>query len=156
MTSLSASIVLYKSEPDELGRLFETLRDSGLSEWIVVDNSAEEEAELASQLEHLVASFGGRYLPAPRNLGFGAGHNLALATLLEPSEFHVMLNPDILFEPDVLKVLCRELASRPDVGLIMPKVLYSDGAFQPVCKLLPTPADFALRPIRSSEGKETF
>ena len=132
MLPLSASVVLYKSDPADLAKLFEALRNSDLSEWIVVDNGAVEDAKLATQLQSAVISFGGRYIAAPKNVGFGAGHNLALVAQREPSEFHVMLNPDVLFDPTVLGLLVKELSDRPDVGLIMPKVMYSDGGFQPV------------------------
>ena len=156
MLPLSASIVLFKSDPADLTQLFEALRDSDLQEWIVVDNGAAEYTKLATKLQACVSSFGGRYIAAPKNLGFGAGHNLALTAQARPAEFHVMLNPDILFEPAVFEILVNQLATRPAVGLIMPKVLYADGTFQPVCKLLPTPADFALRRFAPAVVRRLF
>jgi GT2 family glycosyltransferase len=56
-----------------------------------------------------------------------------------------MVNPDILFDNTVLPGLVRVLDARPQVGWVMPKVLYPDGSQQYLCKLLPTPLDFAVR-----------
>ena len=37
------------------------------------------------------------------------------------------------------------MEEHPEAGLAMPKVLYPNGAFQPLCKLLPTPLNLATR-----------
>lgn len=146
MLPLSASLVVYRTEASDLSALFAALSESALSEWTVVDNGAPEDAAAGERLREAVEAHGGSYVAARANLGFGAGHNLALASQLQPkAEFHLMVNPDITFEPTVLRRLIAEMEARTDVGLIMPKVLYEDGAYQPVCKLLPTPWDFALR-----------
>ncbi len=146
MLPLSVSLVLYKTDPAELAELFATLASSDLMEWIAVDNGANEDKNLSARLHDAVNEAGGRYLASDCNLGFGAGHNLALASQNGSfPEFHLMLNPDILLQREVLSQLLQKMQICPDVGLLMPKVVYADGTFQPVCKLLPTPADFALR-----------
>jgi GT2 family glycosyltransferase len=59
--------------------------------------------------------------------------------------YHLILNPDIMFDADSLDRLANVMDERPDVGLVMPKVLYPDGSNQYLCKLLPAPVDLLLR-----------
>ena len=144
---ISVSLVSYKDGIAELANLFASLRGNDqVSAWVVVDNAAAEDPCAAEELRLHVQRFGGRYIAASSNLGFGAAHNLALRSLEEvASEFHLMVNPDILFGDKVLQGLVRVLDARPQVGWVMPKVLYPDGSQQYLCKLLPTPLDFAVR-----------
>ena len=147
MPSLTASLVVYRTPPAELTELFASLQTSSLvSMWIVVDNAAAEAPEGSSALRNAVEATGGRYLAAPANIGFGAGHNLALRALADqPADYHLMVNPDVTFGPEVLPALAAVLDERPRVAWVMPRILYPDGRLQGLCKLLPTPADFALR-----------
>ncbi len=147
MPLLTASLVCYKTPVAELESLFRLLRDSLDSRitWVMVDNAAEEDAAAAGPLQAAVERHGGRYLPSA-NVGFGAAHNLALRALdATDAAYHLMVNPDILFEADVLAELLRVMDERPEVVRVMPRVRFPDGREQHLCKLLPTPADFALR-----------
>ncbi len=149
MLPVTASLVVYRSAPEELLPLLQSLGASELVRWVVVDNGVAEQAAEAgqtSELEAMVQRLGGMYVAAPRNLGFGAGHNLALQSLAEHSaEFHLLVNPDIELEYAVLPALVEAMRARPAAAMLMPRVVYPDGTFQPLCKLLPTPLDFALR-----------
>ena len=108
-------------------------------------------------LREMVESHGGRYLAVPENPGFGAGHNLALRALAADStDFHVMLNPDILMEDHVFSRLAKVMEERPAVGLIMPRVVYPDGSTQFLCRLSPAPLDFALRRFAPPWAKKLF
>jgi hypothetical protein len=145
MPLLTASLVVFRTPSDELLPLFAALAGEPDLAWVVVDNAAGEDASAAASLRTLVEQHGGRYVPS-ENHGFGAGHNLALRTLANtPSTFHLLVNPDITFAPGVLAELVRALQTHPEAGWVMPKVLYPDGRSQPLCKLLPTPLDFAIR-----------
>jgi hypothetical protein len=153
MPRISVSLVSYKDSIDELEDLFMSLHGNELvSVWVVVDNAAHEYPSLGEKLRMRVEQFGGRYIATPGNIGFGAAHNLALRSIKDvSSEFHLMVNPDILFDHTVLPALVRVLDARPQVGWVMPKVLYPDGSQQYLCKLLPTPLDFVVRrflPVR--------
>jgi GT2 family glycosyltransferase len=147
MSRTTASLVIYNSSITELQPLLESLhQDDAISAWIVVDNGAPDDSARAEDIRVLVEHLGGRYIATGRNLGFGAGHNTALKALAgTPSDFHLMLNPDISYSREVLPALARVMDAHPNVGLIMPKVVYPDGANQYLCKLLPTPLDIALR-----------
>ncbi len=71
------------------------------------------------------------------NLGFGAGHNKVLPLI--DSDYHVMVNPDILLKEDAVSGLAAYLDAHPEAGLIMPDILNEDGTRQELPKLHPTP-----------------
>ncbi len=141
---LTGSLVLYHNQAD----IFEAaircfLNGSTTGMLFVVDNS---EKPLQSPLfEHPRV----RYHFAARNLGFGAGHNLALSLIeqfiVDPAQGHLFLNPDVAFGPAVLPTLLAEIAVDSSIGAVMPQVVFADGQLQRLCKLLPTPVDLLLR-----------
>lgn len=136
---LSASLVLYNNDPEEFGVAIKSYLDGSDGRLIVIDNSP-------IPLSH--ATFADprvEYLFAGANLGFGRGHNLALAHLEGRSDAHLLLNPDVEFGPEVMPILIAYLSAHPDVGAVMPSVRYRDGSLQRLCKLLPTPMDLLLR-----------
>ena len=138
---VTASIVLYNQSAEDMGPLFrELVKQTALSEWAVVNNGGSEEACAIAK------SLGGQCLHPGRNLGFGAGHNLALRELASDSApYHLILNPDIRFQGEVLAELAAVMDAKPQVGLAMPRVVYPDGSIQRLCKLLPSPVDLVLR-----------
>ena len=144
---LSASVVVYRTPAAELTELLTSLSTSpAITRWCVVDNAAADYPADSQELRQLVETLGGLYVAALANLGFGAGHNLAIHSLgNNAAEFHVMLNPDILFAADALPRLLEAMQAHTQTVLLLPRVTYPDGAPQPLCKLLPTPFDFALR-----------
>ena len=73
-----------------------------------------------------------------KNLGYGAAHNVALKEILNKSEYHLIINPDVCFEPAIINKLYNYALIHPEVGHILPKVLYPDGNIQYACKLIPT------------------
>lgn len=77
-----------------------------------------------------------------RNLGYGTAHNIVMRDDNLAGTYHLVLNPDVTFEPGVLEKLYDFMEKNPDVGNIIPKVLYPDGRLQYLCKLLPTPMDW--------------
>ena len=76
------------------------------------------------------------------NLGFGKANNIAMRESIEEGvEYHLLVNPDVYFEPGTIKTLVEFMDANPDVGLVMPKIIYPDGSTQHLCKLIPTPFD---------------
>jgi len=145
MPAVTASLVVYRTPVDQLVPLLSTLSGRPGLTWAVVDNAAMENPELAAALRQAIVDKGGRYLPST-NIGFGAAHNLALHSLGDVrSDFHLIVNPDIHFGPEVLTELLRSFEEHPEAVWVMPKVLYPDGRTQPLCKLLPAPLDLACR-----------
>ena len=136
----NASIVLYKQHPAEVAGLVGSLLAApGVSHVYLVDNSPEQDGRWDK--------LGAEYLyNKGRNLGYGRAHNIALRRSLEQGvPYHLVVNPDVELSPDVIPALERFMNAHPDVGHVMPRVVYPDGELQYLCKLLPTPADLLVR-----------
>lgn len=148
---LSASIVAYKSDPGEVRSAAESFLSTPLSHKLtVIDNSPDD--GLSAHLAGLPLE----YRFSGQNLGYGGGHNQALRSSIGFSRYHVVINPDIRFQPGVLDELHRFMEEHPEVGLVMPRILYPDGTDQNLCKLLPSPADLILRRFFGLAGRELF
>ena len=140
MTAITASVVLYKTSVEQLVRLYGCLsRSSRRPHLFIIDNSPK-----ATPLPFEIPSWI-TYFHAEANLGYGGGHNVALRRILDTSELHFVLNPDIFFGPAELEGMIDFMDQHPEVGQLMPKVVYPDGSLQYLCKLLPTPSDLFLR-----------
>jgi len=136
---LNASIVLYNHTISEIAPLIETLKKAGVvSEIFLLDNSLKPTPEF--ELLQLT------YIFNNKNLGYGAAHNIAIRHTFEQNiPFHLVINPDIAFDPDILDEIVRYMNNNPDIGHLMPKVYYPNGGIQYLCKLLPTPFDLIFR-----------
>lgn len=141
MANLTVSVIVFETELLEIEALLIRLStERSILRWVVIDNGSSNEIRDAVQM------MGGIYVRPGKNLGFGKGHNLALKQLADvDAPYHLILNPDIGFALDALGRLADVMDSHPDVGLVMPKVIYPDGSNQFLCKLLPAPIDLALR-----------
>lgn len=79
------------------------------------------------------------YIPHENN-GYGGGHNVALKEAQKVgSTYHLVVNPDVWFGPEVIPALIEYMDNHEEVGQMMPKVLYPNGQIQRLAKLLPTP-----------------
>lgn len=137
MNNLTASIVVHATPPEQLRKALACLLRSDISRIYVIDNSADD-----SLRQHL--PYDGRIdYRHVENRGFGAGHNIALREALDanPEGYHLVMNADVCWEGDVLAPLIGYMQANPDVGMVMPKVFYPDGALQYTCRMLPTPYD---------------
>lgn len=77
-----------------------------------------------------------KLLRNPDNKGFGAGHNKVLPLL--GSDYHFIVNPDIILKSDVIGDMCRFMEDNPDIVMAVPKFVYEDGREQFTPKLTPT------------------
>ncbi len=138
MTRISASIVLYNTEKTLIDTVITSCVDS-LAEidLYLVDNSPGDE------LSYLVNDKRVNYLKSQENHGFGAGHNLAINEfkLLEKYKYHIVINPDIKFDKGVIANIQSYMDNNNDVGVLMPKILNTNGTLQFARRLLPTPFD---------------
>lgn len=141
---LTASLVIYNCPESSFLSAATSFLNSG-GHLVISDNSDE---RLESQL---LGHPRVEYLFNGRNLGFGAAHNRAIDLIRNKSDFHLVLNPDVCFEPVAMEHLLSVIGGDPNIGAIMPRINYPDGALQRLTKLLPTPLDLILRrfiPIR--------
>ena len=143
---LSASLVLFHNDPILYGAAIQSFLDGCDGVLYIIDNS--EEPLVHGLFLHPRV----RYVHAGKNLGFGKAHNLALALVAGTSDFHLLLNPDISFECNVLPAMVRHLEVAPDIGALMPRIEYPDGSLQRLCKLLPSPVDLIFRRFIPSDS----
>jgi GT2 family glycosyltransferase len=134
MKDLSASIVVYKNAVEILEKTIQSFLRSTLdSKLYIVDNSPTDRLKALVNDPRIVYRFNNK------NVGFGAAHNTVLREILNETNYHIILNPDVYFEEGVIQKLYAFMDQHSEIGQVMPKVLYPDGRLQPLCKLLPTP-----------------
>ena len=141
---LSASIVLYNTKIDELKRVIDSyFAYTGEKQLFLVDNSP------TDSLKEIVKIYPNNdiyYIFNNENMGYGKAHNIAIKKSIEQNlPYHIILNPDIIIEKNTLEKLTNYMEQHPEVGNIMPKIIYPDGELQYLCKLLPSPIDLIFR-----------
>lgn len=78
------------------------------------------------------------YIFNNKNIGYGAAHNIALRKSIEQStDYHLVVNPDITFESEILDKIATFMNKNTEIGHLMPKVFYPNVQIQYLCKLLP-------------------
>lgn len=144
---ITASVVLYNTDSEQFNMLLECVKKSEVvSKFFVIDNSPIKRREISQLWDKI------EYIEH-ENTGYGSSHNIAIKKAIEfNAEYHIVLNPDIRFDCNVLSELQNYMDSNSDVNYILPKVLYPDGELQYLCKLLPTPSDLFFRRFIPSFG----
>ncbi len=131
---VSVIVVNYRSREKTRGCLL-SLRKADFSgilhEIIVVDNSEENDFDEAFRKEFPEATF----LWSGKNLGMGSGNNCGARDA--KGSFFLILNPDTVIRPDVVRVLFNFMKDREDVGIAGPKLLNPDGTLQYSCLRFP-------------------
>lgn len=152
---ITASIVTYNNNVLDLEAVLRSLLISPVQKVWIIDHSdvfTRLEGELNEYMrndeefrKHVACGFVLKYIKH-RNNGYGGGHNVAIReAIAEGSEYHLVLNPDVWFGPEVVPAIWKKMESDRDIALIMPKVLYLNGEIQYVAKLLPSPMDLIAR-----------
>ena len=145
MYSITGSMLLYNNRAETLQRTIRCFLNTELSiKLYIVDNSGDDKKHIIPKDERIEYIFNGK------NVGFGAGHNIAIKKSLNKSNYHLILNPDIFFKNGVLEKLHAFMEANNEVGLVMPRICYFDGSNQYLCKLLPMPLDLILRRLNLS------
>lgn len=138
---IAASIVTYHTATDELAHCLDCLTASALVSRIdVIDNGQE------ARIEQFIANHypAINYIAAD-NRGFGAGHNISMRRSLESgTSFHLVVNSDISFIPDIPDRLVDKMDADKSIALISPATTFPDGSPQSNCHPLPSPLDLLL------------
>ena len=141
-TDITASIVVHDTPPKQLEKAISCIMRYGIRKIYIIDNSDTDNLRQSLTDNTLIT------YRRVENRGFGAGHNIAIREAIKdyPDGLHLVMNADVCWEGDVLTPLAEYMSANPDVGMVMPKVFYPDGALQYTCRMLPTPLDlFAKR-----------
>lgn len=152
---ITASIVTYNDHLLDIESILRSIITSPIRKVWIIDHSDEvfalrEELQQYMQRdkdirEHIQRGFQIEYLHED-NTGYGRGNNRAIRLAMEEgSLYHLVVNPDVWFSSDVIPTIWKYMEEHPEVGQIMPKVLFLDGNIQPLAKLLPTPMDMFCR-----------
>ncbi len=140
INEVTASVVLFNTPDSQLSRLLDCIKSANLiSKVYLIDNSVNINFSNLYLLPWVI------YIHSPVNVGYGAGHNIAIRKIVNQSEFHFVLNPDIYFEPEAICKMIARIRQDETIGQLMPKVIYPDGSLQYLCKLIPTPIDLIAR-----------
>ncbi len=150
--NLSVSIVLFNTDLNEILNVLSTLLVSKLNLKIyLVDNSPTDKIKDGIPIHEKI-----EYIHTGKNLGFGAGHNVAIKKAINNSEFHLVLNADVDFNAAILNEMYAYMKEHQETGLMAPKIFNPDGTIQYSAKLLPTPANLIVRrfiPIKALQNK---
>ena len=138
---VSASIVTYKTNRDELSRCIDSMRKNDIAPIYISDNSP------GNELQAFCSTLSGvEYIFNGKNVGYGAGHNIAIRKALSiHADYHLVINPDVYFGEGVIEKIVRYMETNRDVAQLIPNVVYPDGRPQYVVRLLPTPANLFFR-----------
>lgn len=141
------SFVLYHTDPTEIRQAVDQVLSSpGRLHTVLVDNSTPP-LDLRAFADDRVT-----ILQPGVNLGYGAGHNLALRRFAGRTRYHFVLNTDLTFGSDAIPKLLCFMDAHSGVGITMPLVRYPDGRLQHLCRLLPRPVDVFARAFLPRSG----
>lgn len=122
--ALSAGIVLYHSG-DVIEEALRSLDQSGIEVSVYLcDNTPEEDT--AERMQWLYPGI--TVLPQQSNVGFGKANNAVIPYL--QSRYHLIMNPDTSFKPDLLPKMVAYMDRHPDIAILTPRVFNEDGSEQ--------------------------
>lgn len=141
--NISATIVLYNEDVKTLKKTIDSFLQTPLSKKLfLIDNSPTN--SLKSVANHPDIT----YIYNNKNIGFGRANNLVINKIKSKSIYHLVLNPDVFFTPDVIPNLIKELRKNEELAMIAPKVEYPDGKNQFNCRRFPTFFDLIIRRLK--------
>ena len=118
---ITASIVIYKENLKVLENAIDSFLGSPLSKKLyIIDNSPSNEFKNKIQNDSV------EYIYSNKNVGFGKGHNSILHKLTSENKYHLILNPDVRFHPEILEKLVLKMESNESFSMIAPRVLNSN------------------------------
>ena len=132
---LSITICSWNTQSDTRACLqsLEAVREEAAFEVIVVDNNSEDGSPDMVRNEFPWV----RLEAMSSNLGFTGGQNHALELRKAPNA--LLLNSDTIVHPGALRTMLDYIAANPDVGIVGPKLLNSDGSLQFSVRRFPNP-----------------
>jgi GT2 family glycosyltransferase len=135
---ITASIVSYQSPKEDLQTAITCVANSVVDSIYIIDNTPNDNMrEFVQGLSEKIV-----YIQGHGNVGYGAGHNIAIRMAMKTNaQYHMVMNPDLQFAPEVIDRISGFMDSDVSIAQVMPKVLSPNGDIQYLCKLIPTPID---------------
>ena len=138
--SISVSIVLYELDKTALQNCLDSLKTTiqscdptmGSISWHakLIDNGNNSSALSSFPSENLSV------LNNPENIGYGAAHNQVIMTAT--SDFHLILNPDVVLDQDYLQYTIKLMISKQNIVLASPYGVNAQGNNAYLCKRYPS------------------
>jgi GT2 family glycosyltransferase len=135
---ISVIIVNYKV-PEYLSETIRSLREADsydITEVIVVDNASNDDSQtlVINEFPEVI------WIQMKNNVGFGKACNIG--SQRASGKFLLFLNPDTVISKKTLSLSLDFMVTHPEVGLMGPKILNTDGTLQASCRRsFPSPAD---------------
>ncbi len=143
MFKVIACIVIYDTEFEEIVEMIEEFFKENINQkLVIIDNSntgylKDEILKINNSIDYILSE----------NVGYGNANNKTIEKYRGLADYFIVMNPDIFITINGLKKLIEHADTKKEFGIIMPKITYSDGEIQYLCKLLPTPWDLFLRRV---------
>lgn len=143
---ISVTLVTYKTDLDVLKTAIECLKVDTYSMSIVIADNASGD-EYFSRLQSAFSVTDVQVVATGINGGYGYGHNFA-ESCSPPSKYHLIMNADVKFDPQCIKILFHFLENHKDYVLTAPRVVNPDGSLQYLNKRDPSVTDLVLRRLK--------
>lgn len=113
---ITAAVVTFHTSRKDLIRLIDCVLHSSIDKFFIIDNSTNDALrEFESTSERITYIYSD-------NLGFGSGHNVAINRAMDLGcDYHIIINPDIYWDENVIEKLTQFMNENRDCGLVMPK-----------------------------------
>ena len=141
--NITASIVLYNENLEEVSNVVHCFLNIPESKKLfLIDNSVSNKFHdkyIDPQIE---------YIFNERNIGFGRGHNVVLNKIENLSKYHLILNPDVSFDSQVISTLAERIKDEDTIAMIAPKVTFRDGVLQYTARKYPSFFELIFRRLK--------
>ena len=147
---LSISIVTYKPDYQQFADTLRSLDKAVVAlqarrafqvKLTIIDNA--DEAAILNPLIKVVAAATCNIIASKENLGYGRAHNLAIATA--DSDYHLIMNPDVIMDEQALAAGIDCLEHNSQAVAISPEATNGSGEKLYLCKKFPSIMDLGLR-----------
>ena len=140
--NIFGSIVTFENNKQILHKaIVSCLKSPLVKKFYIIDNSLTDDLKALTALDNRI-----KYIFNPSNPGFGAAHNIVMLKNIKISaKYYLGLNTDSCLDDRILGEVFNYTENNPNVGLIIPKVLFPHGKIQYLCKLLLTSVDLIFR-----------
>lgn len=129
---VTASIVTYNNSKEIL-KVLSSISQTILkleNVYVIDNNSSDNTINVVEKNFPMV-----KLIKSSENLGYGKGHNQAIKVV--NSDYHIIINPDIILEPESISKMIEYMENNKNVVILTPKVLNVDGSEQFLPKLRP-------------------
>lgn len=143
---LTISIVVFRPDPATIRETIASLAQALIpvgqhrTKLFIIDNSPKESGR--EWLRAIPSTLAFEHISGHGNIGYGRANNLVIDRL---GRYHLVLNPDVVMEPEALSNALAFLENCPQCGLITPAAFHPDGRRQYLCKRYPSLLDLFLR-----------